>query len=254
MLTTTIVLSLVSFLAGLIDSISGGGGLLLVPSLLLAGLPPQTALGTNKFAATIGTATALFNFIRGKKVIWKIAAYGIIFALIGSYIGTKTILAFDNRVVGRIIVFLLPLAILVTLIPRKTLREKERDFSKLDLYLKAPLICFAVGFYDGFFGPGAGSFYVLGLFLFLGANLVHASATSKAFNFISNFGALMTFIFAGKIIYLLGIPLAVANILGNYLGSHLTIRKGDKIVRIFLIISLSILLISLIWHYFIRSP
>src|SRR4030042_5180298 len=106
MLTTIIVLSFVSFLAGLIDSISGGGGLLLVPSLLLAGLPPQTALGTNKFAATLGTATALFNFIRGKKVMWKIAFYGIAFALMGSYVGTKTILAFDHTAAGKILVFI----------------------------------------------------------------------------------------------------------------------------------------------------
>ena len=119
MLVITIVLSIVSFLAGLIDSISEGGGLLLIPSLLIAGFPPHMVLGTNKFAVTIGTSVALFNFIRNKKVIWRIAVHGIVFALVGSFIGTKAILSLDNRVVGKMTVLLLPLAILVTLIPRK---------------------------------------------------------------------------------------------------------------------------------------
>ena len=253
MSVTTIVLCIVSFLAGLIDSISGGGGLLLIPSLLIAGLPPHMVLGTNKFAATIGTSVALFNFIRNKKVIWKIAVHGIVFALAGSFIGTKTILSFDNRIVGKIIVFLLPLAILVTLIPRKNLPEKEKDFSKADLYLKVPLVCFVLGFYDGFFGPGTGSLFVLFLFVFLGTNLVHASATSKVFNAVSNLGALVPFIMAGKVIYLLGVPLALCNIGGNYLGSHLTITRGGKVVRSFLVISLLILLVTLIWQYFINA-
>ncbi|MDP2862767.1 MAG: TSUP family transporter, partial [Desulfobacterales bacterium] len=93
-ITITIILSAVSFLAGFIDSIAGGGGLLLLPSLLLAGLPPPVALGTNKFASSIGTGTALINFILKKKVVWKIAASGIAFSLLGSFIGTKTILLF----------------------------------------------------------------------------------------------------------------------------------------------------------------
>lgn len=123
--TITIILSGVSFLAGFIDSIAGGG-LLLLPSLLLAGLPPQVALGANKFAASIGTGTALINFILKKKVVWGIAVSGIAFSLLGSFIGSRTILLFNNETTGRIIIFLLPLAMLVTLIPQKERTDMGR--------------------------------------------------------------------------------------------------------------------------------
>jgi uncharacterized protein len=254
MLAMTIILSLVSFLAGFIDSIAGGGGLLLVPSLLLAGLPPQTALGTNKFAATLGTSMALLNFIRSRKVIWKIAVYGIAFALLGGFSGSKAILSFDNKIVGKIIVFLLPLAALAVIYPRKAHPgAKKNNFSRLDLFLKIPMICFPIGFYDGFFGPGTGSFFILSFYLFLGIGLLQASATTKVFNFLSNLGALVMFLFEGKVIFLLGIPLALANIAGNVVGSHLAIRKGAEVVRTFLLISLSVLFASLVWQYFIKS-
>jgi uncharacterized protein len=253
MLEITVILSLVSFLAGLIDSIAGGGGLLLIPSLLIAGLPPQTALGTNKFAATIGTGTALVNFIRGRKVIWKIAIYGIAFALLGGFAGSKAILSFDNKVVGKVIVFLLPLAAIGALYPKKSLIHEKSNFLKSDLFIKIPLICSPIGFYDGFFGPGTGSFFILAFYLFLGIGLVHASGTAKVFNFLSNLGALVIFLSEKKVVYLLGVPLALANVAGNYVGSHLAIKKGEKIVRTFLFISLSVLFVSLIWKYFLKN-
>jgi len=249
--TITIILSAVSFLAGFIDSIAGGGGLLLLPSLLLAGIPPQVALGTNKFASSIGTGAALINFILKKKVVWKIAASGIAFSLIGSLIGTKTILFFNNETVGRIIIFLLPLAMLITLIPQKE-RTTGNEPSKFDLIIKIPFICLLIGFYDGFFGPGTGSFLIIAFYMFIGLGLVKSSATAKVFNLASNIGALVVFILGGKVIYLLGIPLAVANILGNYLGSNLAIKKGANTVKFFLLLSLTILMISLIWKYTIK--
>jgi hypothetical protein len=250
MMEITVILSIVSFFAGLIDSIAGGGGLLLIPALLLAGLPPQTALGTNKFAASCGTGTALFNYARGKKVVWKVAVYGVIFALLGGLTGSKAILALDNRVVAKIIVVLLPLAAIATLFPRKNAVRKKLDFSKITLLVKVPLICFLIGFYDGFFGPGTGSFFIIAFYLFLNLGLVEASATAKVFNLLSNLGALVMFILDDKVIYLIAIPLALANIAGNYLGSHLTIKKEAKLVRVFLMVSLTILFITLIWKYF----
>ena len=249
--TITIILSAVSFLAGFIDSIAGGGGLLLLPSLLLAGIPPQIALGTNKFASSIGTSAALINFILKKKVVWKIAASGIIFSLIGSLIGTKTILFFNNETVGRIIIFLLPLAMLITLIPLKE-RATGNEPSGFDLIIKIPFICLLIGFYDGFFGPGTGSFLIIAFYMFIGLGLVKSSATAKVFNLASNIGALVVFILGGKVIYLLGIPLAIANIAGNYLGSNLAVKKGAKAVKFFLLLSLTILMISLIWKYTIK--
>lgn len=249
--TVTIILSAVSFLAGFIDSIAGGGGLLLLPSLLLAGIPPQVALGTNKFASSIGTSAALINFILKKKVVWEIAASGIAFSLLGSLIGTKTILLFNNETVGKIIIFLLPLAMLITLMPQKE-HEIKSDLSSMDLYIKIPLICFFIGFYDGFFGPGTGSFLIIAFYISIGLGLVKSSATAKVFNLASNIGALIIFILGDKVIYLLGIPLAIANIAGNYFGSNLAIKNGSNTVRFFLLLSLTILMISLIWKYAVK--
>lgn len=201
LITVIIFLSIMSFIAGFIDSIAGGGGLLLLPALLFAGLPPQTALGTSKFTATIGTGTALINFARNKKVVWQIVMLGIAFSLLGSFLGTKTILIFPNETVGKIIVFLLPLAMLGTLAPRKEInREQVTENEQVPKanYIKVPVICILLGFYDGFFGPGTGTFLIMALYIFAGLNLVQASATSKIFNLASNFGALSLFLVKEK--------------------------------------------------------
>lgn len=251
MTTIVVVLSAVSFLAGFIDSIAGGGGLLLIPSLLFAGLPPQTALGTNKFASTFGTSFALINFARNKKVVWKIVTVGILFSLLGALLGSKIILVFDNATVGKIIVFLLPLAMMGTLLPRKECVPVE-ELSTRDLYIRVPLICLLIGFYDGFFGPGTGSFLIMALYFLVGLDIVQASATTKVFNLTSCIGALIVFLIEKKVIILLGLPLAIASIAGNYLGSTLAIKKGINVVKIFLIISFTILFISLFWKYFLK--
>lgn len=245
----TWILSAVSFLAGFVDSIAGGGGLILLPAVLLAGIPPQLAMGTNKFGASFGTGMALFNFVRKQKVVWEIAAAGVLFTLIGSFLGSKTILIFSNQVIGKIVVVLLPVAFLGTLIPRPE-HGITTHFSKPDLCLKVPLICFAIGFYDGFFGPGTGSFLIIAFYIFIGLNLIQASATAKVFNLTSNIGALAVFLCQGKVLLWLGIPLAIANILGNYFGSMLAIKKGARVVKLFLIIALAILFGSLVWKYF----
>lgn len=248
-LVTIIILASISFIAGFIDSIAGGGGLLMIPSYLLAGLPPHIALGTNKFVATIGTGSAVFNFIRKGKISYKIILAGILFALSGAYIGSKVILHFDQNLVGKIIVFLLPLGIIATLYPKKS-ATKKNSVSKNDLYVKTPLICLITGFYDGFFGPGTGAFLALAFYIFLKLNLIEATANAKVFNFLSNFGSLIAFIISGKILYIMALPLVVTNVLGNYLGSHLAIKKGEKFIKFFLIIVMLILLATLVYKFF----
>lgn len=246
-----IFLILSGFLAGFIDSIAGGGGLLLIPALLFAGIPPQTVLGTNKFASTIGTTMALINFVRSKKVVWKIFSIGISFSLVGAFLGSKAILIFSNETVGKIIVGLLPVAMLITLLPKKE-REAElaANLPVKGFGVKASLICLFIGFYDGFFGPGTGSFLILAFYLWLNMDMVKASATAKVFNLASCLSALIVFLLDGKVLILLGIPLAIANVAGNYLGSTLAIRKGAKFVKVFLIISLIILFISLVMKFY----
>lgn len=245
-----VLLTLVSFAAGFIDSIAGGGGLLTIPAFLIAGIPPQVALGTNKFQATLGTSISTINFIHKGKVSFKIVFSGILFALVGSYIGSKVILSFDPNLAGRIIVFLLPLGILATLLPKKGV-VSSKTLSRVDIFVKVPLICGLIGFYDGFFGPGTGSFLALSFYSLMKLNLIEATANAKVFNFVSNLGALAAFIIGGKVLFLLGLPMAAANMAGNYFGSHLVLKKGAKVIKFFLIVVLVILCATLVFKYFV---
>lgn len=241
-----LLLALMSFLAGFIDSVAGGGGLVLLPSLLLAGISPQAALGTNKFAAIFGTSTALANFMKHGKVIWKIAGFGLAFSIIGSVIGTKAILYFDPNTTAKIIIMMLPITAIVTFLPKRQLKTSISDFSKRDLYLYTPLLCFIVGFYDGFFGPGTGTFLIFAFYIFLGLHLINASAMSKVFNLASNVGSFVTFAFADKVLYGIGIPIAISNLAGGYLGSILAIKKGQQFIKVSLLIVFGILFVTLI--------
>jgi uncharacterized membrane protein YfcA len=248
-ITTILLLCLAFFIAGFIDSIAGGGGLITLPSLLFAGIPPQFALGTNKFASTFGTGTAVFNFAKSKKVNWKVIAFGIVFSLAGSFIGSKTILFLDQDLVGKIIIFLLPFGVVATLIPRKRTISGD-ELKQLDFLLKIPVICTIIGFYDGFFGPGTGSFLTLSFFFFTRMKLIDATANAKVFNLMSNIGGLTAFILSSKVLFLLGIPLAASNMFGNYFGSKLAIKKGEGIIKFFLIFVFVMLMVSLIWKYY----
>ncbi|PED07024.1 hypothetical protein COL30_12230 [Bacillus pseudomycoides] len=240
------------FAAGFIDSIAGGGGLIMVPAFLLSGLPAQTALAQEKLVGTIGTVAAITNYMKDKKIIWKVVGSGIVSALIGAYVGAKLILFFDEELVGKLIVFLFPLGLLFTILPKKQSKKSNLNLSEVKYaFLSVFMVCFFAGFYDGFFGPGTGSLMIILFHYILKFSLVEASATSKIFNFASNVGALIAFIIAGKVLFLKGIPMIIGNILGNYVGSRLAIKQGDKIIRATLIGSLSLLFISLLYKYFI---
>lgn len=245
---TIVALSFVAFLAGFIDSVAGGGGLLMVPAYLLAGLPPHVTLGTNKFVSSFGTSMAVYNFVRKGKTSLKIILCGVLFVLCGAFIGSKTVLLVNQDLLGKMIVFLLPVGVVATLYPKKKLAHAH-NLVKTDFYLKIPLIGLIVGFYDGFFGPGTGSFLALSFYVFLRLNLIEATANAKVFNLISNLGALTAFVIGGKVFYALGIPLAIASMLGNYTGSHLAIKKGEKFIKLFLVIVLAILFVTLVWKF-----
>ncbi len=246
-ITVWILLALMAsaFAAGFIDSIAGGGGLILVPSFILAGLPPQVALGQEKIVSTLGTIAAIRNFVKNKKVIWTAVASGIPAGLIGAYVGAEAILYFDPDTVGKIIFGMLPIGIVISFIPKKDHHQSEQTINAKIIYFGVPLAVFIIGFYDGFFGPGTGSFLILVLHYLLKFDLVSASATSKLFNFSSNIGALIAFMLAGKLLYMLAIPLAMMNLIGNHLGSASAMKFGSGFVRKTLSVSLMLLMASL---------
>lgn len=246
------IVTVASFFAGFVDSVAGGGGLISLPAMLLAGVPPHLALGTGKFMSSLGTMASFYTYARRGIIVWRVAAIGVPFAFFGSMLGAKTALLVDNAVLGKVILFLLPVAALLTFLPVRKGSQKK-DAGRLALYVLTPISCAATGFYDGFFGPGAGSFMLLSLHLVVGLNLITASGTAKTFNLASNVSSLVIFLVSGKIYYAAGIPMALANIAGNILGSRMAIKGGPTVIRRMLLVSLALLFISLIWRYYASS-
>ena len=238
-------LIIASFCAGFIDSIAGGGGFILVPALMLAGLSPTMAVATNKLPAVFGTATAAYNFIRSKTVIWPIALIGLVCAFLGGMVGSNLNLGLSQDTLNKIVLFL-PIAAIVTFIPKKNLKQNVTDFTKKELYIAAPFITFVLGIYDGFFGPGMGTFLIIAFYSILGMNMVNASAVAKIVNFASGAGALVMFLKAGQVIIAIGIPLLIANVLGSYIGSKMAIKNGQAFVKKILIIVFIVMFVSLI--------
>ena len=243
-------LAAAAFFAGLLDSVAGGGGLISLPATLVVGIPPHLALGTGKFMSSIGTTAAFITYARNGAIVWRIVAVGIGFSFLGSAVGAETALYLDNAVLGKIILFLLPVAAALTFVPVRG-RKNMAEPGKFVLYCVTPLTCSLIGFYDGFFGPGTGSFMLLALHFFLGLHLIAASGTAKAFNLASNISGLVVFFINGKIYYYAAIPMAIANVAGNIVGSRLALRRGPTLVRKMLLISLALLFVTLIWRYYI---
>ncbi len=188
------VCAIAAFAGGFIDAISGGGGLLTIPALLLTGVPPHLALGTNKVSACCGTTVALFNFAKHGLVNWRMAGYGIIFSIIGSWLGAWLALILESALLGKVLVALLPLAMIATLLPQKQHDDILPPRDGFRFWVLLPIVCVAIGLYDGFFGPGTGIFLILALHWVLKMGLIQASATAKAFNLASNVSAAVSFI------------------------------------------------------------
>ncbi len=248
---TTIVLAGVIFLvAGFVDAIAGGGGLITVPSLMLLNIPPHFALGTNKFACSLGTLTAVWSFFRNKLIVLHLVPYGFIASFVGGMIGSWIALQVESEMLGKVMAFLLPVGLVFSLFSGRTMRD-DMDIPMRKQKIIVSVIGLVIGVYDGFFGPSTGSFFILGLHMFLGLGLVHASGTTKVLNLASNLGALAAFASGGVVLYTLAIPCAIGSIIGNQLGAMLAIRIGVKVVRYCLYVALSLLFSTLIYRYFV---
>jgi uncharacterized membrane protein YfcA len=215
--------------AGLVDSIAGGGGLITVPVLLGIGLPPQLALGTNKFQACFGSFTASLNYVRRGGVSLKECRAGIFFTFVGAALGTVTVQVIAGEILSKVIPFLLLAIIVYSIVSPKIGEEDIRSRMRpLPFYA---LFGLALGFYDGFFGPGTGSFWTVAFLLGLGFNLAKAAGFTKVMNFTSNIVSFALFLAGGHVSFALGAAMAVGEIAGARLGSSLVIAKGARFVR-----------------------
>lgn len=241
------LLVLASFIAGYLDAVAGGAGLILVPAFILTGLPPQMALGQEKLVSTIGTIAAIKNFFGSRSIIWRIVPFGIVAALLGAYFGAKSILWLPRGVISGLIIGLLPIGLIATFVKSRLM--KNADGGEVNYNILSVLItCSIVGFYDGFFGPGTGSIFIIALFTLNNLPLLQASATSKIFNFSSNVGAFVAFSMAGKMLYLIGIPMILASLAGNHLGSNHAIKSGGEVIKKTLVITVFVMMGTLIYR------
>lgn len=240
-----------ALLGGFIDAIAGGGGLLTIPAMLLSGVPPYVTLGTNQISTFLGTATSLWKFSVNRLVCWRMVAYGFGFSIVGSWFGCFTAMSLAPETLAKIIITLLPITIIGILLPQKRKHDASSEITTLRLKLFLPILCFIMGWYGGFLGAGTGTFLILGLFWCVRLPLLGASATAKAFNLASNISATLYFIWEGMVSWKLGIIMATCFIVGNWAGTGFAIYTGSKSVRIFLLISFALLLISLIWRFIV---
>ncbi len=260
---TIAALTLVAFAAGLVDAIAGGGGLLTVPALLAAGLPPHLALGTNKGQSVFGSGAALVRFWRGGLIDPARARVGFPLGLLGSALGAALVLAVpSDRLKPIVLVLLAAAALFIGL--RRSPRSAPRDGAhspgggdsgggtstpaaapppqvtapphtapnrEAARPVLAGLIALAIGAYDGFFGPGTGTFLIVAFVALLGDGLARASAGAKVVNFASNLAALGLFAWRGVVVWPVALPMAAGQLCGAWLGAHLAVRRGDALVR-----------------------
>jgi uncharacterized protein len=239
-MTTLLLLSLAAFFAGFVDSIAGGGGLIQLPALFvflppsIAGIVPQV-MGINKFSSICGTAVATIQYARKVNFRWGILLPVAVCAFVFSKLGAKTVRLINPEYIKPLILVLLAVVAVYTYTRKKTAPENPLEMPEKARLLLAVAVGGAIGFYDGFFGPGTGTFLLIAFVGFFALDFLNASAHAKAVNLATNIAAVWEFGSTGNIPYQYAIPMAAANVFGAFIGSRMAILKGSDFVRKFLL-------------------
>ncbi|MDD4083211.1 MAG: TSUP family transporter [Sphaerochaetaceae bacterium] len=231
------------FIAGFIDSIAGGGGLISLTAYSAMGLNGFYILGTNKFSSCIGTTVASVRYLKRGFYDVKSVISACLGSFIGSYLGSNLVLRVDEKAVSWMLLILVPI-ICVFVLFKKDFGEKPQRFFDFPLILISIGIGFSTGFYDGFFGPGTGLFITLLFTGIVGMELKKACGNARLINLASNIAALYTFILNGQVYFYIGIPCAICSVLGNYFGSGLVMKNGKKIVKPIMVLIVFLLLLK----------
>lgn len=241
---TLFYLFFAAFVAGVVDAIAGGGGLITVPVLLGIGLPPQVALGTNKLQASFGSGSAMLHFIRAGQIRLRDCLTGVIWTAVGAGLGVGAVQLLDPALLRQLIPWLLGAIVLYTLFsPKLGQDDIHARWPAGPFYLVFGL---GIGFYDGFLGPGTGSFWAMAFMLLLGYSMVRATAYTKVMNFTSNAVALLFFLIVGQVQIVEGLVMGAGQFLGARIGARLVTRRGAAFVRPVFIIMVLLVLIKLI--------
>ncbi len=252
--TTIILLCIAAFSAGFIDAIVGGGGLIQVPAalVLLPNLPVNMVIGSLKIPAFSGTFFAAIQYLKKVNLNWKLLGTMMVIAFCVSFTGSYALTKVHNSFMKPILLVVLTVVAIYTYSKKNfgDHNQKNHDFKKQITY--GILIAIGIGFYDGFIGPGAGSFLVMSFITLLGFDFLHASAHAKMVNLATNLGSIVFFIIHGSIIWSIAIPMAFCNALGGSLGARLAIKKGNHFIRIFFLLVVAATLIRFSYDVFFK--
>jgi Predicted permeases len=249
MLDPLVLLALmgVGMFAGFVDAIAGGGGMITVPALLSAGVPPVAALATNKMQSVVGTGMAVVTYWRRGFVQLPALVPAIALTFAGSLTGALLVSSVDTSLLSVAVpVALIAIALYFLFAPR--LSDADRA-ARLPFAAFVPVMGFLVGFYDGVFGPGTGSFFTIGFVLLFGLGLTRATGSTKVLNFVSNLAALVVFIPAGHVVWPIAVVMALGQVIGGYLGARTGIRYGARIIRpLVVVVSIALALRLLVFN------
>ena len=245
-ITTFLIVCPMVFLAGFVDSIGGGGGLISLPAYLIAGLPVHNAIATNKMSSSMGTCIAAIQYCRKTVFQWKLTIPMVMLSLLGSAIGSRLSLMVSEDILKMIMLVLLPAAAFLVLRKNMFLEERQNGVSEKRILVIGLCAAFVIGCYDGFYGPGTGTFLMIVFIGIAHMKPLEAAANTKILNLSSNVAALLTFLTARQVLIPLGLAAAAFSIAGNYLGTAMVMKNGTKVIRPIILIVLVLLFIKVL--------
>lgn len=249
-----VLLCIASFLAGFVDAIVGGGGLIQTPvaMVLMPNLSVASIIGSLKIPAFSGTSFAAFQYLKKVDMDWKLLSMMSILAFASAFLGSTLLTIVSNDFMKPLLFFILIGLAVYTFKKKNFGQHQEKNHSAKRQIFYAVTISLLVGFYDGFIGPGTGSFLVLGFVTILGFDFLHASANAKMVNLATNFGSICLFVLKGKIVWAFAVPMAFCNAFGGWVGAKLAIKKGNDFIRKFFLFVVVLTLIRFGYDVFLK--
>ncbi len=242
---TFLIVCPLTFLGGFVDAVAGGGGLISLPAYMIAGLPVHNAIATNKLSSGMGTTVATYRLASLGYIPWRKAALCIVMAIIGSSTGAKLALMVDADLFKKLMLVIIP-ATAIYVMRNKNMDEPKEPLADRQTVIRASLVALLIGVYDGFYGPGTGTFLILLLSGFAHISLKESNGIAKSINLTTNLSSLAVYLMNGKVIILLGLAGGLFGIVGNYIGVTFFKNKGAKAVRPLMIIVLVIFFIKIL--------
>lgn len=245
-ITTFLIVCPMVFLAGFIDAIGGGGGLISLPAYIIAGLPMHAAVATNKLSAATGTLISTTRLCRHAKIDFKLIIPAVVLAISGATAGSRLSLLVDEKILKQMLLIVLPVVAFFVLRKNAFAAEQEGTCSRAKTLIISWIAAVLIGLYDGFYGPGTGTFYIIVFVTFAHMSSMDAAVNTKILNLTSNLTSLIVFLWHGECYLLLGLCAAVFSIAGNYLGAGMVLKNGSKAIRPVILLVLVLLFIKVL--------